>query len=322
MNDNVESDNAGVELLVAFREDLTGAGTDATDRMRHAILNGTRYPRPTAKRWFLRRPAIATATAFALAGLAAGGVALSTADQRTGQTGGAAASSTDASRTFQLRDVAYVSNQTQAALGEADDYVVKVHHTYRGGWIDSWEDKQTGRRRVDIFRGDGSPDSTLVSIVADGKFRGTQISHLERTYFQFVDSPDQATSTVFVPSDPTSIRAWLARGSLEIVGQEKVDGHDTVHLRLKEGKATYAAELWVDTTSFLPYKTVAAKSGKVTDKAEVSTFEWLPRTGANLSHFDLTPPAGYAKAGGRSTKGDSPFTLPERPDQAPSPTTN
>ncbi|MFI5926969.1 DUF2092 domain-containing protein [Micromonospora sp. NPDC051543] len=319
MNDNVESDNAGVELLVAFREDLTGPGTDATDRMRHAILNGTRYRRPAAKRWYLRRPAIAAATAFALAGLATGGVVLGTAD-RTGQVGGTA-SSTDASQPSQLRDVTYVSNQTQAALGEADDYVVNVHHTYRGGWIDSWEDKQTGRRRVDIFQGDGRPDSTLVSIVAEGKFRGTQISHLERTYFQFVEPAEKATSTVFVPEDPTSIRAWLARGSLEIVGQEKVDGHDTVHLRLKAGTATYAAELWVDTTSFLPYKTVSDKSAKMTDKAQVSTFEWLPRTDANLSHFDLTPPAGYDKAGSKATKG-GPFTAPKSPDQVPSPTTN
>ncbi|MFI7590159.1 DUF2092 domain-containing protein [Micromonospora sp. NPDC049359] len=321
MNDNVESDNAGVELLVAFREDLTGPGTDATDRMRHAILNGTAYRRPAAKRWYLRRPAIAAATAFALAGLATGGVVLGTAN-RTGQVGGIA-SSTDGSGSHpsQLGDVTYVSSQTQAALGKADDYVVKVHDTYRGGWIDSWEDRQTGRRRVDIFGGDGRPDSTLVTVVADGKYRGTQISHLERTYFEFVDSPDKATGTVFVPNDAASIRTWLARGKLEIVGQEKVDGRDTVHLRLTAGTAAYTAELWVDSTSFLPYKTVADKSGKVTDRAEVSTFEWLPRTDANLSHFDLTPPAGYAKAGSKATKG-GPFTLPEPSDQAPSPTTD
>ncbi|MFG1884403.1 DUF2092 domain-containing protein [Micromonospora sp. NPDC049102] len=271
---------------------------------------------------FLVAFSIATATAFALAGLAAGGVALGTADQRTGQTGGASASSTDASRPSQLRDVAYVSMQTQAALGAAEDYVVKVHDAYKGGSIDSWEDKQTRRRRVDIFQGDGSPDSTLVTVVADGKFRGTQINHLERTYSQFVDSADMATSTVFVPNDPGSIRAWLARGSLEIVGQEKVDGHDTVHLRLKAGKAAYTADLWVDSTSFLPYKTVADKSGKVTDRSEVSTFEWLPRSEQNLSHFGLTPPAGYEKAGSKSTKGDSPFTLPAGPGQVPSPTTD
>jgi hypothetical protein len=322
MNDNVKSDNRGVEVLVAFRQDLTGAGTDATDRMRHAILNGTVYRRPTARRWYLRRPAIATATAFALVGLAAGGVALGTADHRPGQTGGATASSTDTSRPSQLRDVAYVSTQTQAALGAADDYVVKVHDAYKGGWIDSWKDEQTGRSRVDIYRGNGSPDSSLVTIVADGKQRGTQISHLERTYFEFVDSAESATGTVFVPNDPASIRDWLARGSLEIVGQEKMDGNDTVHLRLKAGTAAYTADLWVDSTSFLPYKTVADKSGKVTDRAEVSTFEWLPRTDENLSHFDLTPPAGYEKAGGKSTKGNSPFTTPARTAQSPGSTTD
>ncbi|MEU7750939.1 hypothetical protein AB0B57_27540 [Micromonospora sp. NPDC049101] len=319
MTINSDSDNSGVDLLVGFRENLTGAPADATDRMRHAILNGSVYRRPAPKRWFLRRPVMATATAFALAGLAVGGVALSTLDGGTGQPGGASASSTDTSRQSQLRDVVYVSAQTQAALGDADDYVVKVRDAYPGGRIDYWTDKQTGSSRVDMYRGDGSPDSSLVTVIADGKQRGTQISHLERTYFEFVGSAKDATGTVFVPNDPATIRDWLAKGSLEIVGQEKVDGHDTVHLRLKPGTATYTAELWVDETSFLPYKTVADKSGKVTGKAEVSTFEWLPRTAENLSHFDLTPPAGYTKFEGR-TKGDSTSTTGAAPTLPGGPT--
>ncbi|MEU7798333.1 hypothetical protein AB0B10_03595 [Micromonospora arborensis] len=314
MNNDSEPDNAGVELLVAFREDLTGAPPDATDRIRHALRNGSMYQRPAAKRWFLRRPAIATATAFALAGLAAGGVALSTVDYSTGQPSGASTSSTDRSRPLQMRDVAYVSAQTRAALDDADKYVVKVHDAYEGGSYDTWTDKQTGRYRVDMYQADGSPNSSLMTTVADGKLSGIQVNHLDRTYFEDTGSPEDATGVVIVPNDPASIRAWLDKGDLEIVGQEQVGGHDTLHLRLKAGTATYTVELWVDAASFLPYKAVADKSGHVTDKAEVSTFEWLPRTEENLRHFDLTPPAGYTKSGaGKTTKGDVKATAPAHP---------
>ncbi|WP_444949841.1 hypothetical protein [Micromonospora ureilytica] len=314
MNNSSEPDNAAVELLAAFREDLTGAPTDATDRIRHALRNGSMYRRPAAKRWFLRRPAIATATAFALAGLAAGGVALSTVDYSTGQPFGASTSSTDKSRLLQIRDVAYVSTQTRAALDDADKYVMKVHDVYKGGSYDTWTDKQTGRYRIDMYQVDGSPNSSLMTTVADGKLRSIQVDHLDRTYFEDIGSPEDATGIVFVPNDPASIRAWLDKGDLEIVGQEQVGGHDTVHLRLKAATATYTVELWVDAASFLPYKAVADKSGRVTDDAEVSTFEWLPRTDENLSHFDLTPPAGYTKSGaGKTTKGDVKATAPAHP---------
>jgi hypothetical protein len=118
------------QLLADFRQDLTGASADATDRMRHAIRNGSAYRRPAVKRWFLRRPAVATAAAatVALAGLVAGGVALSTVDHGTGQPVGAGApggnstcstgsAGTSRPSPLQLRDVAYVKAQTQAALG-------------------------------------------------------------------------------------------------------------------------------------------------------------------------------------------------------------
>jgi hypothetical protein len=84
MNNN-EPEEPGIQLLADFRQDLTGASADATDRMRHAIRNGSAYRRPAVKRWFLGRPAVATAAAVALAGLVAGGVALSTVDHGTGQ---------------------------------------------------------------------------------------------------------------------------------------------------------------------------------------------------------------------------------------------
>jgi hypothetical protein len=71
------------------------------------------------------------------------------------------------------------------------------------------------------------------------------------------------------------------------VGQEQVGGHDTVHLRLTAGTVDYAVEL--------------------------CTFDWLPRTDENLSHFDLTPPAGFTKNGaGTATKGDQTATAPAR----------
>jgi hypothetical protein len=187
-----------------------------------------------------------------------------------------------------LRDVAYVKAQTQAALGDLDQYVMKMRDAYPSGSYDTWTDKQTGHYRIDMFRADGSRDHSLMMTVADGKYSGIQVDYVDRTYDELAGPAEDAIAPAAVPTDPASIKAWLDKGQLEIVGQEQVGGHDTVHLRLKVGTADYAVELWVDTTSFLPYKTVADTTGQVSDNAEVSTFEWLPRTDENLSHFDLT----------------------------------
>lgn len=294
MTDTPEADRAGLQALAAFRQDLTGASTDATDRMRHSILNGSRHQRPAGKRWIQRRPAMATATAFALAGLV-GGVTLRTFDSHTGSPAGSSVSSTEQPHLSRLPDVAYVSSQTKVALGTAHQYVGKTHTVYRGGSYDTWADKRTGQYRVDIFQADGSPDSTFRTTVTGKTMTGLQINHRERQYFAFTDSADKAAGPVAVPDEPAAIRSWLDKGKLTIVAEEKVGEYDTIHLRLTG--TSYAAELWLDTTSFLPIKTIADKSGKVTGHSEVSTYEWLPRTGENLSHFDLQPPAGYTESG-------------------------
>lgn len=63
-----------LEALAGFRDGLTGPTADATERMRHTVLNATRHS-PARYRPVSRRLLLGSATALALAGLA-GGVAL------------------------------------------------------------------------------------------------------------------------------------------------------------------------------------------------------------------------------------------------------
>jgi hypothetical protein len=54
---------------------------------------------------------------------------------------------------------------------------------------------------------------------------------------------------------------------------------------------TAAADLWVDSTTFLPVRMIGQKS----PRDFTVTYEWLPRTAQNLARLELTPPAGFTE---------------------------
>jgi hypothetical protein len=62
-----------------------------------------------------------------------------------------------------------------------------------------------------------------------------------------------ATSSVLTPAD---IKAWLDSGKLKIVGHQDINGHHTIALR--GPRADGYRELWVDSKTFLPVRTVMA----------------------------------------------------------------
>jgi hypothetical protein len=98
--------------------------------------------------------------------------------------------------------------------------------------------------------------------------------------------------------DPGGIGAARDSGTLRLLGRERIDGHDTLHLQQRSsfGSITAVIDLWVDVRSFLVRRT-AETSGERVKGTTTTTYEWLPRTGQNLAHLILTPPAGYKKLG-------------------------
>jgi hypothetical protein len=211
-----------------------------------------------------------------------------------------------AASTEQLHDVAYVKTQTLNALAKASDYVMRSHATYIGGSSgDMWVDAATQRTRYDEYAVDGSPVQSTAASGPEGSDSTFSVDYVNRVWWGEKSTASKQPvkpSATHPPSlasdDPAGIRNDLAKGTLQLLGEERVDGIDTLHLRLTAKAANFAMELWVDKATFLPYKRILDKSGKMTaTPTETDVYTWLPRTPANLAHLDLTAPAGFSKLG-------------------------
>jgi len=125
-----------------------------------------------------------------------------------------------------------------------------------------------------------------------------------------------ASFDAFVEARSTALlrTAYLLTGDhghaedlLQLIGDERIGGRDTVHLRLtgRTQGGLPQIDLWVDASTFLPVRLVGTK-GVVTSAID---YTWLTRTGANLAKTDLTVPAGY-------THRDTPPAQPAQPKPA------
>jgi hypothetical protein len=220
-----------------------------------------------------------------------------------------------------LLDVAYVKTQTLKALAEASNSIVQTHDTYGdGGYHDAYRDATTGRSRLDAFAADGSPAYSLANTFRGDPKRSIQVDFGPRTYsvIPTVPPPTRSLPPGDVPpsDDPAVLQAALTAGDLRLVGPESVEGHDTLHVTLAR-PTTYGLELWVDVTTFRPFKAelfkgsgapgaVAADGSRqgappaspfvpTATATETLHWSWLERTPENLAHFDLEPPAGFTR---------------------------
>jgi hypothetical protein len=312
-NNMADPGEAVLPLLTDFRRNLQGAPVDARDRMRHTVLNGTLHARGGIRShrqaWFLpisRRVLLNSVATVALTGIVGGAVAAAGVFAQHTSPSGSHKAAPQAASTEQLRDVAYVKTQTLNALAKASDYVNRSHATYIGGSSgDMWVDAATQRTRYDEYAADGSPVQSTAASGPEGSDSTFSVDYVNRVWWGEKSTASKQPvkpSATHPPSlasdDPAGIRNDLAKGTLQLLGEERVDGIDTLHLRLTAKAANFAMELWVDKATFLPYKRILDKSGKMTaTPTETDVYTWLPRTPANLAHLDLTAPAGFSKLG-------------------------
>jgi hypothetical protein len=219
-----------------------------------------------------------------------------------------------------VENVAYVKEQTLKALSQASQYVIHAKNTYESGHYDEWTDKATQRYRNDVY--DSSTE--IAGRAADGEMRLPAPNEIKPGPIRLrqshaVSGPDGDQDIVTVDYDlrtwstghltdkrPTdipditdadSIRKAITDGTVELVGKENVDGLDTLHLRLHGPKRSYRIDMWVDSTSYLPVREIAAKSTGPDEfpasAAVTATYTWLPRTEENLAKLVLTPPPGF-----------------------------
>ena len=97
---------------------------------------------------------------------------------------------------------------------------------------------------------------------------------------------------------PAAIKSLLDAGALKIVGHRDINGHHTIGLR--EPWARGYRELWVDSKTFLPVRTISAdfanQKGPLQNVMLIDNDSWLPRTKALLemvNHVHI--PAGFAQ---------------------------
>ncbi|NES13226.1 MULTISPECIES: hypothetical protein [Micromonospora] len=199
--------------------------------------------------------------------------------------------------------VGYVRTQVTDALDRSTDYIVLAHSTWAdNGRMDEWTEPATGRRRIDLYVNGSLASSATETPEAGGGARWFQIDYQNRTWTDDHRSAAELRVPVdsfqdFPAADPMSIREAVANGSLEVMGRETVDGHDTVRLRLKltadVNRLPVAMELWVDAVTYLPYREKISKSGRFNEGTESVVFSWLKRSPENQKVFDLAAPAGF-----------------------------
>jgi hypothetical protein len=93
-------------------------------------------------------------------------------------------------------------------------------------------------------------------------------------------------------TDPDGMREAISRGVVELLGQEVVDGINTLHLRIAVTQRGYQLDVCVDSSSYLPVQETESTDGRT---AVTTTFAWLPRTEENPARLVLTPPPGFER---------------------------
>lgn len=142
----------------------------------------------------------------------------------------------------------------------------------------------TGPMRLDQSHSVTGPPGGKVETTVDYDGRWWSQSPTEWPVNQPSEVPDM--------TDPDDMREAINAGTVELLGQEQVNGINTLHLRIAVTQRGYRVDLWVDSSSYLPVQ----ETESTDDRAAVTrTFAWLPRTEENLARLVLTPPPGFVR---------------------------
>lgn len=198
-----------------------------------------------------------------------------------------------------LHDVAYVEAQMLGALNHARNYIVRRTQTDRGSRVEELTDRATGQYRSDTWTSKGAHVVAETDSAPKNGMQTTMIVYyLDRLWVSYTVSDKSPPPGITEPHvdlyDPMAIRQAIEGGTLRLVGEERVDGHETVHVRLIHRPGDpLADDIWVDAKTFLLYGAGVGPANAPTTPAISRRWEWLPRTPENLALFSLTPPRGF-----------------------------
>jgi hypothetical protein len=210
--------------------------------------------------------------------------------------------------TAHAETVAYVTTQVKAALGNVNNYVLRDDQVQTGSGGDSatnWTDPRTSNDYEILNDSAGKSIAWLSTYLVHRvlTWKVIQADYSTRTWFIDVfhaagpiqGSTAGATSNVMTPAQ---IKSWLDSGQLKIIGHQVINGHHTIGLR-SPWAAGYR-ELWVDSKTFLPVRTItadfASQKGPLRNVKLIDNDTWLPRTKSLIDKVnDVRIPAGFTK---------------------------
>jgi hypothetical protein len=221
-----------------------------------------------------------------------------------GGTGGGGATA----ETPEMLTVGYVAERTATALSGLPGYVQHetAKHVGRDGkpasMIELWADPTTKRERQDnkIFYGDVRSYTRAL----DGS-TAVELNHDKKKWWTYPVTSLAPANTDQVqhlpPSlNPGDLKRAVDSGKVTLVGKERLNGRQTVHLQWLGGPdsaldaaktAEESMQIWVDAESYLPVRVI----NKLFTGTTTSDYEWLPRTRDNLAKVTVSPPADYRK---------------------------
>ncbi|HUZ25170.1 MAG TPA: hypothetical protein VMV07_15550 [Streptosporangiaceae bacterium] len=274
-------------------EDLRVALDDATARLDappHAAERArARGRRRRATRGLLAGvPAVALAAGLVVAVAAHGGATA------TGATGATASKPP-------VETVAYVTEHVDAALANADKYIIRTTQRYLPGSADTqWSDPRTGS--IYMVQGAGSSrqlswESTFYSANVL-HWRETDVNDARHTWSTYVMHASGTSAPSTGPSvpggSPAQVQQWLKTGTFRIVGHGYVNGHHATELRADLGPIDM--EIWVDSKTFQVVRTIKSFTGGLKGNSIIENDSWLPRPAAlvNLINHPQIP-AGFTR---------------------------
>jgi hypothetical protein len=235
----------------------------------------------------------------------------STASAAVGHSGTSATAhlGTNAGAPAHAETVAYVTAQVKAALGNVNDYVLRddqVQTGSGGNTATNWTDPRTSND-YEILNDPtaGKSIAWLSTYLVNGvlTWKVIEADYSTRTWFVDVfhaagpiqGSTAGATGNVLTPAE---IKSWFDSGKLKIIGYRDINGHHTIGLRSPWAEGY--RELWVDTQTFLPVRTITAdfanQKGPLRNVMLIENDSWLPRTKSLLDKVnDVRIPAGFTK---------------------------
>jgi hypothetical protein len=203
--------------------------------------------------------------------------------------------------------VAYVTQRVKTALANVNNYVLYTDQVQTGPGGDAarnWTDPRTGNDYEILHDSAAGTSLAWLSTYLVNRvltWKTIEADYSTRTWFISImhaagpiqGSTAGATSSVLTPAD---IKAWLDSGKLKIVGHQDINGHHTIALR--GPRADGYQELWVDSKTFLPVRTVMAdfadKAGPLKNVELIANETWLPRTKSLLKMVNhVAIPAGF-----------------------------